>query len=134
MSLHEELFLSLIVTQFIHEFSSLTFIRKILKNPIMSTAPVEDAQPEQTVTSSTQDETMKSEEEAPATKVEDAAVKPESKDTEKKEKNGIRTYEDGVLKTTAQEDLKDRRKNSKYDPSILPETDDAQLIRNQVCF
>lgn len=106
----------------------------------MSAPKVEDAQPEQSATTSTQDGTMKIEEEdAPATKSKDADVQSESKNTEmngaeKEEKNGIRTYKDGVLKTSAREDTKDRSKNSKYDPSILPETDDAQLIRNQVCF
>ena len=101
----------------------------------MSTAKVEEAQPEP-VPSATQ-ETTKMEEDSSATKIEDGDVKIESKDaekngTEKKEKNGFRTYEDGVLKTSAREDHKDRSKNSKYDPSVLPETDDPQLIRNQV--
>ena len=101
----------------------------------MSDPKVENAPPEQSITS--QDETMK--EAAPAAKLEDEDVKIDLKDTktngaDKKEKNGLRTYEDGVLKTSAKEDATDRKKNSKYDPSILPETDDAQLIRNQVCF
>lgn len=100
----------------------------------MSDPKVEDAPPEQPVTS--QDETTK---DAPAVTVEDGDVKTDIKDTkmngaEKKEMNGLRTYEDGVLKTSAREDATDRNKNSKYDPSILPETDDARLIRNQVCF
>ena len=106
----------------------------------MSTA-VEDAQPEQPVTSSTQDETIETEEGAPATKVDDADTKAESPDAKKngfteKEKK-IRTYDEGelkgVLKTSAHEDpTGDKRKNSKYDPSILPETDDPSEIRRQV--
>jgi len=103
----------------------------------MSTAKVEDAQPEP-VPSTTQEST-KTEEDTPATKTDDKDVKTEFKDTkkngtEKKDKNGLRTYEDGVLKTSAQEDPSDRRNNSKYDPSVLPETNDPQLIRNQVEF
>jgi hypothetical protein len=100
----------------------------------MSTAKVEDAQPEPVL--STTQETTKMEEDTPATKIEDGDVKIESKDAKKNgtEKNGFRTYEDGVLKTSAREDHKDRSKNSKYDPSVLPDTDDPQLIRNQVTF
>lgn len=101
----------------------------------MSDSKVEDAQPEPAP--STTPETTKLEEDTPATKTEDGDSKTESKDTkkkgsEKREKNGVRTYEDGVLKTSAQEDPNDRRNNSKYDPSVLPETDDPKLIRNQV--
>jgi lupus La protein len=101
----------------------------------MSTAKVEDAQPEPV--SSTTQETTKMEEDTPATKIEDGDVKSEVKNakkngTEKKEKNGPPTYENGILKTTVREDVNDRSKNSKYDPSVLPETDDPKLIRNQV--
>ncbi|KAG0649337.1 autoantigen [Hyphodiscus hymeniophilus] len=103
----------------------------------MSTT-VENAQPEQPITSSTPDETMKVEEEAPEIKVEDAGVMASSQESEKKtytpKKNGYRTYENGVLKTTRQEDHTNKRNNSKYDPSILPETDDAAEIRKQVEF
>lgn len=111
----------------------------------MSTAEVENAQPEQPVTSSTQDKNkdeIMTEDGAPATKVEDAEVKNGSQDADKeayaenRQKNGRRTYKDkdGVLKTSPQKISKDRNNNSKYDPTILPETDDPQLIRNQVCF
>jgi hypothetical protein len=31
------------------------------------------------------------------------------------------------------DDFRNSKKNSKYDPSILPETNDAAVIRNQVC-
>ena len=76
-------------------------------------------------------------EDAPATNVKEEHVKAGSKDakqngTGKDEKHSARTYEDGVLKTSAREDRNDRSKNSKYDPSVLPETNDPQLIRNQV--
>jgi lupus La protein len=40
-----------------------------------------------------------------------------------------RTYDNGVLKTSGQEG---RGRNSKYDPSILPTTDDPSKIRAQV--
>jgi len=43
----------------------------------------------------------------------------------------LSTYENGMLKTTARE-RDDGRSNSKYDPSILPETDDPKKIRAQV--
>ncbi len=38
----------------------------------------------------------------------------------------------GVLKTTAKIDPKNHSANRKYDPSVLPESDDPQIIRNQV--
>lgn len=87
----------------------------------MSTEKVEGAQPDAEV----------------VIKVENEAVKATTNDTEmrspeNKATNGVRTYEDGMLKTSAREDQYDRSKNSKYDPSILPETDDPVLIRNQV--
>jgi lupus La protein len=47
---------------------------------------------------------------------------------EKKERIG----EDGVLKTSAQIDY-NRKNHSKYDPSVLPTTDDPSKIRAQVC-
>jgi len=50
----------------------------------------------------------------------------------KEKKNGVRTYEDGMLKTSRQVDENNRRNNSKYDPSVLPESDDASKIRGQV--
>lgn len=101
----------------------------------MSDPKVEDAQSEQPI-ASTEDETVKAEEDAPTSKAEEAEAKDtKTNGTEKeRENNGVRTYEDGVLKTSAIEDLKDPRKNNKYDPSVLPETDDPQLIRNQVCL
>jgi hypothetical protein len=45
---------------------------------------------------------------------------------------GPRTYDNGVLKTTRKVDDKDYKNNSKYDPTVLPETDDAKEIRKQV--
>lgn len=42
-----------------------------------------------------------------------------------------RTYENGVLKTSAQESP-ERKRNSKYDPSVLPTTNDPKEIRAQV--
>jgi hypothetical protein len=75
-------------------------------------------------------------------------VKPEENGTsadlkeEKPEQNGVsadskksapreRTYEDGVLKTSAQ--VIEGVNNSRYDPSVLSVTDDPKLIRAQVC-
>jgi lupus La protein len=55
-------------------------------------------------------------------------VKSEDKE-EKKPKQ--RTYENGMLKTSARiQD--DRKSQSKYDASVLPETDDPSKIRAQV--
>jgi lupus La protein len=39
----------------------------------------------------------------------------------------------GMLKTKARVDHKNSAANSKYDPSVLPDTDDPEKIRNQVC-
>ncbi|CZT00531.1 related to RNA-binding protein La1 [Rhynchosporium graminicola] len=59
----------------------------------------------------------------------------EEADEKKDVKQDKRRYdENGVLKTSAQVDWKDHRKNSKYDPSILPTTDDPAKIRAQVEF
>ena len=94
------------------------------------------------------DEVVKEEEAAPTVdKAEDTKVEP--KDTEAneplntKEEDGKdeksdrgdreRKYSNGVLKTSARTDETNYKNNSKYDPSILPETSDAQEIRNQVC-
>jgi lupus La protein len=56
-------------------------------------------------------------------------IKSEDKE-EKKPKQ--RTYENGMLKTSARiQD--DRKSQSKYDASVLPETDDPSKIRAQVC-
>jgi lupus La protein len=56
-------------------------------------------------------------------------VKSEDKE-EKKPKQ--RTYENGMLKTSARIQ-EDRKSQSKYDASVLPETDDPSKIRAQVC-
>jgi lupus La protein len=102
------------------------------------------------VITSTKDETIK-EDVGPviaSEKVED--VKDEPKGTENngssnikeedvknekfEEKDGVRTYNNGILKTSRKaDDSGDFKNNSKYDPSVLPETDNAQEIRNQVC-
>ncbi|KAE8452622.1 hypothetical protein EG329_013881 [Mollisiaceae sp. DMI_Dod_QoI] len=52
----------------------------------------------------------------------------ETKEEVKKE----RTYENGVLKTSAQ--IVEGKSNSKYDASVLPESDDPSKIRAQVEF
>lgn len=49
----------------------------------------------------------------------------------KSEESKVRVYDNGVLKTSARTQ-EDPRKNSKYDPSVLPETDDPKKIRAQV--
>ena len=103
----------------------------------MSTA-VEDAQTEQSVTSSAQNEATETEKRAPTTKVDSSEENAESQDAEKKspsaKRNGHRTYDNGVLKSSPQVISPNKRNNNKYDPSILPETDDAKMIRRQVCF
>jgi lupus La protein len=61
----------------------------------------------------------------------------EEKSDDKTEDNGApqkkkqRTYDDGVLKTSGK--VKENARNSKYDPSVLPTTDDPGKIRAQVC-
>ncbi|KAH6717045.1 hypothetical protein BKA61DRAFT_316901 [Leptodontidium sp. MPI-SDFR-AT-0119] len=69
----------------------------------------------------------------------EAVVKEEA--AEKKGENGAdskkdtRRYdENGILKTSAKQDWDNHRNNSKYDPSILPQTDDPAKIRAQVEF
>lgn len=61
----------------------------------------------------------------------DQADTKEVKHEQKNGRNGVRTYENGMLKTSAQEQL-DSDKNSKYDPSVLAITDNPQEIRGQV--
>jgi len=59
---------------------------------------------------------------------EEKDIKEEKKTPEKK-----RVYENGVLKTSARADLEDFSKNVKFDPSLLPISDDPKEIRGQVC-
>ncbi|RFU24627.1 hypothetical protein B7463_g11720, partial [Scytalidium lignicola] len=61
--------------------------------------------------------------------VEKAKDEGESKSHEPK----VRKDENGILKTSARS-YENPRKNSKYDPSVLPETDDPKKIRAQVEF
>jgi lupus La protein len=74
-------------------------------------------------------------EEKTEVKNKDATDVREEKNDEKANGNGTpqskkqRTYDNGVLKTSGQEG---RGRNSKYDPSILPTTDDPSKIRAQV--
>ena len=58
-------------------------------------------------------------------------VKSEDKDEDEK-KPKQRTYENGMLKTSARI-LDNKKSHSKYDASVLPETDDPSKIRAQVC-
>ena len=64
-------------------------------------------------------------------------VNEEIRDT-KEEDSGVslkkedKIDDNGVLKTKAQVD-ETRRNHSKYDPSVLPTTDDPKKIRAQVC-
>jgi lupus La protein len=53
------------------------------------------------------------------------------KTPEKSHHNGPRTYENGMLKTSASADANPKR-NSKYDPSVLRTTDNPKEIRGQV--
>ena len=105
----------------------------------MSTT-VENGEPEQPVNSSTQNEVIEKEEAAPVTKMDVTSVNADSEEAEtsqyeEKKSNVPRFYSDGVLKTSRREDANgNKRNNSKYDPSILPDTDDPNAIRNQVCL
>ncbi|KAH8804726.1 hypothetical protein F5884DRAFT_822688 [Xylogone sp. PMI_703] len=60
-------------------------------------------------------------------------VKSEDEEKVKSPERHVRTDANGVLKTSARS-YDDPRKNSKYDPSVLPETDDPKKIRAQVEF
>ncbi|KAK3323448.1 hypothetical protein B0T19DRAFT_442950 [Cercophora scortea] len=53
---------------------------------------------------------------------------------EKDQKNGGDSEKKALLKTTATINREDYKKNRKYDPSVLPETDDPTKIRAQVEF
>lgn len=53
-------------------------------------------------------------------------------DVEEEAQNGEKTA-DNIVKTTAQADHKDFKKNRKYDPSTQPVSDDPVKIRGQVC-
>ncbi|KAH7313148.1 hypothetical protein BKA65DRAFT_154036 [Rhexocercosporidium sp. MPI-PUGE-AT-0058] len=118
----------------------------------MSDLKVEATEPDPSATSLPNDQTVKTEAvEASEPVVKDTAVedtKPSNGEavvkeeaTEKKGENGAdskkdaRRYdENGVLKTSAKQDWDNHRNNSKYDPSILPQTDDPSKIRAQVEF
>lgn len=76
----------------------------------------------------TADEQIKSE--AKAKEEEDTAKANSTEKSGKGSANGPRFYENGVLKTTAQQI--EGASNSRYDPSILETTDDAAKIRGQV--
>ena len=119
----------------------------------MSNLPIETSEPDPVATSISNDQTVNKEDGDPSaptnTEVIQAAaegketngkseVEENSKDGENSATKGPdsdlkkpRTYEDGVLKTSAREDPY-AKSNSKYDPSILPQTDDPKKIRAQV--
>ncbi|PVH82600.1 hypothetical protein DL98DRAFT_513708 [Cadophora sp. DSE1049] len=122
----------------------------------MSDLKVEATEPDPSATSLPNDETVDKEggdssaptetAVAPGTKPANGEVKAEAADTKvengsesKDEKAGKkqdrkRYDENGVLKTNARQDWDDHKNNSKYDPSILPTTDDPAKIRAQVEF
>jgi lupus La protein len=54
------------------------------------------------------------------------------KESQSKSNKRLRTYENGVLKTSAQ--VIEGENNSRYDASILPESEDASKARAQVIF
>jgi lupus La protein len=65
-------------------------------------------------------------------KPEDRKDAEEEQQREKKPRhNGPRTYDNGMLKTSASVSLHGNR-NSKYDPSVLETTDNPKEIRGQV--
>jgi hypothetical protein len=121
---------------------SSNFPSALAQSFIMSSAKVEEAQP--VAVPSTVEEPTKADEAAPEatseatseTKAADADVNVPSVfgNGEEKTTKKPRTYENGMLKTSAQERYtgKHNKLNSKYDASILPVTDDHKTIRNQV--
>lgn len=94
-------------------------------------------EPTETVTNPTTDEPKKSENGDSNTATVES--KPElgtgaekaNKTPGKGHQSGPRTYENGMLKTSASADANPKR-NSKYDPSILRSTDNPKEIRGQV--
>lgn len=75
-------------------------------------------------------ETVK--EEATSKQESNGTVKVKEEDEKTTPRTRSRTYENGMLKTSAREEK--GGKNSKYDPSVLPQTDDPKKIRAQVCI
>ncbi|KAH7384784.1 hypothetical protein BKA64DRAFT_711905 [Cadophora sp. MPI-SDFR-AT-0126] len=122
----------------------------------MSDLKVEATEPDPSATSLPNDETIKKEGGDSSAPIETAAeteTKPvngevkeeavegkvendsEAKDEKAGKKQDRKRYdENGVLKTSARQDWDDYKNNSKYDPSILPTTDDPAKIRAQVEF
>ena len=120
----------------------------------MSDLKVEATEPDPSATSLPNDETVNKEggdSSAPTDPTAETESKPANGEVkeeavEKKAENGSdhkdenagkkqdrkRYDENGVLKTTAKQDWDDHKNNSKYDPSILPTTDDPVKIRAQV--
>jgi lupus La protein len=97
-------------------------------------------EPTEATTNPTSDESKPSEDGGVEANVVDEEAEIDSRGTrendageaqKKQTKNGARTYENGMLKTTATEQP-DRGRNSKYDPSILKTSDNPKEIRGQV--
>lgn len=60
-----------------------------------------------------------------------AAVKADGEEKKKYDPSEPRYYENGVMKTTVQQDDTNKN-NSRYDPSVLPVSNDHKNIRAQV--
>lgn len=100
--------------------------------PIMADSKVDQVE---AATNPTTDEPKNAEQEtskpvpSDSATVNDAAA--EQLDDSERKPRGPRTYDNGMLKTSAKETL-DRKNNSKYDPSVLQTTDNPKEIRGQV--
>lgn len=89
------------------------------------TAP---AQPE-AATTETATATEEAKQDAPVAAAEAGEKKVEETAADKTEESAAPKT---MLRTTAQINKKDYAANRKFDPSVLPETDDPELIRHQV--
>lgn len=112
----------------------------IVSFPLFSTMSDNKEEPTEATTNPTGDESKPNEGGGVKSTVVDEETEIESRGTgeddaggaqKRQTKNGTRTYENGMLKTSATEQS-DRGRNSKYDPSILKTSDNPKEIRGQV--
>lgn len=74
--------------------------------------------------------------EAPVTEEKAEATAVENKETETETKKSAHQAPEGMLRVSGPKAADDKvfRNNVKFDPSVLPETDDPKQIRTQVLF
>jgi lupus La protein len=96
----------------------------------MSALPVETMEPNPASTSLPNDATTETKVETKEVTEDNANPITSGNDDSPKKSSALRTYENGVLKTSAHQH--EGKNNSKYDPSVLPVTDDPKQIRSQV--